>query len=337
MLDLTATRASTSVLIMARLAEEYGLSRGDLLASAGIGQDAPEVTVGQELQVVRELAARVPASTGLGLAAGLRYHLGSHGVWGWAIATSPTLRKAITFGPQHLGLTYGFCAVTADPARAALTFDHTHLPQDVREFLLWRDIVATTSFAWELFVSSTPVERVELALSRPPYAEHVAQMVGAPVTWEAAVSRIVYREHLADLPLPQADVPMHAVAVQRCLELAARRRRLPGGAADVRELLMHDPSDMPTIDQAAAALHTSARSLRRRLAGEGCGYRQLVEEVRRSLAEQYLTVGMTVEATARRLGYSETAAFTHAFSRWTGSTPTHYRDISGNIRDGFGS
>lgn len=324
MVDLSATRASTSVLIMARLGEEYGLDRSRLLGAAGVAADAPEVTVGQELEVVRALTAWVPASTGLGLAAGLRYHLGSHGVWGWAIATSPTLRKAITFGPRHLGLTFGFCQVTTDARRAALTFDHTHLPEDVAEFLLWRDIVATTSFAWELFVSVTPIERIELALARPPYAEHVAGVVGAPVTWEAPVSRILYREDLADLPLPQADVPMHAVAVQRCVELAARRRRMPGGAADVRELLMRDPACMPSIDQAAAALHTSARSLRRRLAAEDCGYRGLVEEVRRSLAEQCLTVGMTVEATARRLGYSETAAFTHAFTRWTGTSPSQW-------------
>lgn len=321
MVDLSATRASTSALIMARLGEEYGL---DLLGSTGVAPEDGTVTVGQELQVVRALTAGVPGSASLGLAAGLRYHLGSHGVWGWAIATSPTLRRAITFGPQHLGLTFGFCEVSVDPRRAVLTFDHSHLPEDVREFLLWRDIVATTSFAWELFVSSTPVERVELALDRPPYADHVARVVGAPVMWEQAASRIVYREDQADLPLPQADVPMHAVAVQRCVELSARRRRVPGGSADVRELLMRDPASMPSIDQAATALHTSARSLRRRLATEGCGYRSLVEEVRRSLAEQYLRVGMTVEATARRLGYSETAAFTHAFTRWTGSSPTQW-------------
>ncbi|GAA4086499.1 AraC family transcriptional regulator [Nonomuraea soli] len=334
-------RATTSLLIMARLGEEYGVPRERLLATAGLDEQSArrpgaEITGEQELQALRALAAAVPGETQLGLAAGLRYHLGTHGVWGWAIATSPTLRRAITFGPDHLGLTFGFCAVSVEPGRAALVFDASLLPEDVRELVLWRDMVATAAFGWELLVSSSPVERIELALPRGPYAEHVSEVLGVPVSWEAEANRIVYHEHLADLPLPQADAAMHAIAAQRCMELSARRHRRPGGRADVRELLLKDPADMPTIVRAAAALHTSARSLRRRLEEEGTSYRALVTEVRRGLAEQYLGCGMTVEATARRLGYSETAAFTHAFTKWSGSPPSQWAR-SGNMPEYPGS
>jgi AraC-like DNA-binding protein len=36
-------------------------------------------------------------------------------------------------------------------------------------------------------------------------------------------------------------------------------------------------------------------------------------------------VGLTVEEASKRLGYSETAAFTHAFIRWHGIPPSKYR------------
>lgn len=328
-------RTTTSLLIMTRLGEEYGVPRRRLLEAAGLEEEGArrpgaEISGVQELHALRALASAVPKQAALGLAAGLRYHLGSHGVWGWAIATSPTLRRAITFGPEHLGLTFGFCAVEVDPRRAVLTFDASGVPEDVRELVLWRDMAATAAFGWELLVSSTPVARLELALPRRPYAGHVPDLLGAPVVWEAEANRIVYHEHLADLPLPQADAAMHAIASHRCAELSSRRHRRPGGSSDVRELLLRDPAAMPTIVQAAAALHTSSRSLRRRLEQDGTSFRALVTEVRRGLAEQYLGCGMTVESTARRLGYSETAAFTHAFTKWTGSPPSLWAR-SGNM------
>ena len=37
-------------------------------------------------------------------------------------------------------------------------------------------------------------------------------------------------------------------------------------------------------------------------------------------------VRLTVEEVARRLGYGETASFTHAFTRWFGHPPTAVRE-----------
>jgi AraC-like DNA-binding protein len=83
---------------------------------------------------------------------------------------------------------------------------------------------------------------------------------------------------------------------------------------------------MPDIEQVAASLHMSARTLRRRLEAEGTSYRALVDEVRERLAEELLVAGgLTVEQVARRLGYAETASFTNAFKRWKGIGPRAYR------------
>jgi AraC-like DNA-binding protein len=44
-----------------------------------------------------------------------------------------------------------------------------------------------------------------------------------------------------------------------------------------------------------------------------------------TLASALLESGLTVEETARQLGYSETAAFTRAFIRWSGAPPSKRR------------
>ena len=67
------------------------------------------------------------------------------------------------------------------------------------------------------------------------------------------------------------------------------------------------------------------RTLHCRLAAEHTSYRALVDEVGGTLASALLESGVTVEETARQLGYSETAAFTRAFIRMCGEPPSKRR------------
>jgi AraC-like DNA-binding protein len=83
---------------------------------------------------------------------------------------------------------------------------------------------------------------------------------------------------------------------------------------------------MPGLNAVAGSLHLHPRTLRRRLAAEGTSFRALTNDVRATLAAELLSqVGLSVEQVARRLGYAETAAFNHAFSRWFGLAPNEYR------------
>ncbi|MGC7311866.1 helix-turn-helix domain-containing protein, partial [Mycobacteroides abscessus subsp. massiliense] len=51
-------------------------------------------------------------------------------------------------------------------------------------------------------------------------------------------------------------------------------------------------------------------------------YRALLDEVRETLARELLRNGLSVREVSDRLGYSEPAAFTHAYTRWRGMPPS---------------
>jgi AraC-like DNA-binding protein len=75
----------------------------------------------------------------------------------------------------------------------------------------------------------------------------------------------------------------------------------------------------------AAELGVHPRTLRRQLADDGTSYRALLNEARSTLAVDLLcNVGLTVEQVSRRLGYTDTSTFCHAFKRWHGTSPTTY-------------
>ncbi len=79
----------------------------------------------------------------------------------------------------------------------------------------------------------------------------------------------------------------------------------------------------PSIDRIAAAIGTSRRSLQRRLAEEGNSFSQILDDVRRQLANEHLnTKGQAIGTLASSLGYANQSAFTRAYRRWQGRPPT---------------
>lgn len=106
---------------------------------------------------------------------------------------------------------------------------------------------------------------------------------------------------------------------------------MPKAPADkVRNIILATPSVFPSIEQAAIALATSVRTLRRNLALENSGYQMLVNEIRFEMAKTYLKSSMPIEHIAERLGYSEAANFSHAFKRFCQKTPSQYRQSLNN-------
>jgi AraC-like DNA-binding protein len=65
--------------------------------------------------------------------------------------------------------------------------------------------------------------------------------------------------------------------------------------------------------------------LHRRLLDEGTSYRQLLEEVRHTLAIEHLKAGrFSFEEIAFVLGYTDLANFRRAFRRWEKQSPSEY-------------
>jgi len=85
-------------------------------------------------------------------------------------------------------------------------------------------------------------------------------------------------------------------------------------------------SNLPSISEAATTLQTSERSLRRQLSSEGQSFQTLKDTYLRDSAISFLLEGqLSISEIAYRLGYSEPAAFSRAFKKWTKSTPNAYR------------
>jgi AraC-like DNA-binding protein len=91
--------------------------------------------------------------------------------------------------------------------------------------------------------------------------------------------------------------------------------------------------DYPNVQQTAAFVGTSVRTLQRRLAAGGVSHEALVAETRLAAAATLLErTNGTILGIALSLGYSDHANFTRAFRRWAGCPPLEYRMRCGRRR-----
>ena len=126
---------------------------------------------------------------------------------------------------------------------------------------------------------------------------------------------------------------MHRYLVQRCEEeMRSATGVLPAEIA-VRRALLARPEVLPRLTEIAASQHVSPRTLIRRLNQGGTSYQAILEDVRKTLAVDYLLhSGMNVTHIAYRLGYKDPSNFGRAFRSWYGVSPGHYRTAETHSR-----
>lgn len=95
-----------------------------------------------------------------------------------------------------------------------------------------------------------------------------------------------------------------------------------------RQLIRRElPRGHATAPRIARELGMSRRTLCRRLEEEHTSFSVVLDDVRRSLAlEQVLLGRLALSEIAFVLGFAQAAGFHRAFKRWTGQTPSEYRE-----------
>ena len=311
----------------------------DVLAGTSVGPtelDDPEgdVSCADEITMARNLLRLAPEPAGIGVAVGSRINLTNLGMFGFAAMASGTLRELISVGLRFFSLTtlHASILLSEGATDCEIAIDASHLPDDVRRFFMERDIAAIVAtvpaFVHPVLARHAAQIRIELAVGEEYLRPLINTVAIKDVTFDCDRNVVRIPREMLDEPLPQADPHTLAVCVAQCEQILERRQRRHGLSARVRSVLLSAPGEMPGLDAVAASLHMHPRTLRRRLAeeGEGTSFRAITNDVRATLATELLSqVGLTVEQVAQRLGYAETAAFNHAFSRWFGVAPNEYR------------
>ncbi|MFK0087310.1 AraC family transcriptional regulator [Pseudomonas sp. NPDC090755] len=314
--------------LLLQFALDHGVDADCCLAGTGLSPErlddpALQVTAGQEVQMIRNLVGALGAVPGIGLQAGLRYRLATRGVWGFALLSCPTLRAALAMTVRYEKLWNPFTDFHLQEVGNLLvaTIDEQRLPEDVQAFMVDRDLGMSRSFMRDLAGSSLPIVSVTLRQRRPTDVTPYLEVFGVEPMFDAQANVIVANAgEMLDQPLPYANTELARQSDAQC---AALLKRLSGEglSAQLRQRLVAQPGQLPDMETVARELHVTSRTLRRRLADEGTSFRELLDQVRETLALQLLADGLTLEHVSDALGYGEPSCFIRAYRRWKGVTP----------------
>ncbi|MBS0452812.1 MAG: AraC family transcriptional regulator [Proteobacteria bacterium] len=331
--------AAHSLLALGALFAEMqaqGVPAEALLRGTGIRTDRlhdPQAVMSraQKITVFRN-AHRLSKRPDVGLRAGARQRLSDFGVYGYALASSPTFGDAVALGVRHVKLIGPVIEKRFRVQGDTAVFEGRDM-QALGELL---PLVTEYWFSSVLRLATLVLEsRVPSRLLRLPYAPpaHAAayeRAFGCPVQFDAGALEWHFDAAVLGAPCPNAN----PITAQLCAQMCERLlRSLPEESAlehSIRTACFNSCGDFPALDEMARSLGLSGRTLQRRLMAQGRNYQELVDEVRTALASEYLTqTTLSVEEVGQRVGFSEASNFRKAFRKWTGQAPAAYRSLHG--------
>ena len=263
-----------------------------------------------------------------GLLIGNTTPLEAFGIVGELMKSAADLRSALQLMCRFMPLTDGGGLLTLSETRQSARFSYTVYEPGVERAEVLGDNVVAASCNVLRTLCGRKWRPQEILLSRSPPGDVQAytEIFKAPVRFDVEQSAVVFDRAWLDVPLATADPARSRIleAKARALEasetgnLVAQVRRI------VRRRLLAGTCSMQSV---AADLGMHRRTLDRQLQHFGVAFKALSDEIRYDVSRQLLAdTALPIIAIAQSLHYADPSAFTHAFRRWSGTTPTRWRE-----------
>jgi AraC-like DNA-binding protein len=171
-------------------------------------------------------------------------------------------------------------------------------------------------------------QHFSIAHHRSGSTSEMARFVGTRVEFGADTDELALKLDARDLPLIHSDPYLNDLLLKYCEAALADRR---GDKSQLRTSVENAissvlPHGRVLVEDVARSLGMSERTLARKLSDERLNFTEILQQLRRDLALRYLDdPKLHVSKIAWLLGFSQVSAFTHAYKRWTGKTPSEMR------------
>ncbi|MEL0168854.1 MAG: AraC family transcriptional regulator [Pseudomonadaceae bacterium] len=332
--DLRLISLQSTCLIASWLAE-HGLPVEPVLNGSGLSQadlqtPALLITPEQEQTVFANTVALTEDPL-IGLKLGQRMRVSAYGQLGYAMLSAPTLLDALQVMlafPVLLGSYFRLQLETLPDGQLALRADHYHESPALRLFNVELCLSSIKAMLDDALGAQLQLSAVHLSSNQPAHGDHYPLYFGScPLHTGQNAERLVFAPDTLDAALPLAEPVTHFEAMRHCQSVQDSFRPDPSPlVSQLSAQLEQQLEAPPTLEQLANQLHCTTRTLRRHLQRAGCGYQQLLDQLRFQRAKLLLNhEQLPIYAIAEQLGFSETASFRHAFQRWSGTTPRAWR------------
>lgn len=271
---------------------------------------------------------------GLGLLMGSTEKLGDVGFAGYALLSCENLdmaRRIMDRYTPFAGPNYNYLSELVGDEVAVV---HHGLDSPLPlEWYIEDALAAVATMMRQVLPDHAKFTSVHLTYPAPEHAAMYDELFECPVHFESQRNELRYPRSLLTIPFKNPNALLREFCLRECGKVLDDFKPRNTLADEIETLLRSSSGTIPPLPEVASALNISPRTLSRRLMKEGTSYRQIVENLRKRLALEYLSTSrLQQKEIAYLLGYAETANFYHAFQRWFGCTPSEY--VERNLKEG---
>jgi AraC-like DNA-binding protein len=319
--------------LAAARALEAGIALDPLLRQAGLTFaeiEDPNVRIAVETQVAwLHVVANALGDDLLGLHLAESFDLRQVGLLYFVMASAPTLGVALARAERYSTISNEGLVVRCicgDELRVHFTY--VGVPRHADRHQIEFFAMTLVRIARQLIGSNLRPLRVTLVHPRCAASGGLQGAFGCRVDFGASRDELALAGGCANLTVTGADPYLHELLVGYCEHaLAHRNRPIEALRTQVENAISSFlPHGRARVEVVAQALGMSQRTLARRLATENLTFTEVLNALRTALAVRHLRdATLSVSQVAWLLGFQEVSAFTSAFKRWTGQTPSQFR------------
>ena len=262
-----------------------------------------------------------------GLKAGDLWHPSHSSALGYAWLASHSLREAFERVDRYYRVLTDERPMRLDETEEELTLTliFSHKRRDIPERS--DAILAGVMKACRVtYIEDLTPESVAFTHPKPSCSARFFEYFRCPVVFEAPTNSLTLSIAAVDKRLPGSHPQLAELTDQVMIEYLAKldQNHMP---QKVKAIIIDQlPSGNVTNENVARQLYMSSRKLQRQLQSAGTTFYTLLDEVRQDLAQKYLREpDNSITEIGFLLGFSESSAFSRAFKRWMGVTPSEYR------------
>ncbi|MEM1133666.1 MAG: AraC family transcriptional regulator [Pseudomonadota bacterium] len=176
------------------------------------------------------------------------------------------------------------------------------------------------------FTNELKVGALECTHQAPTYATEYERIFEAPVAFESSRNAMKLDESWLAYPVAVTPSYMFGILTSKADDMLQALRAKATFRAKVESLLMtvlHGGE--VSVREIASQMAMSRQTLYRRFKDEGTTFQEVLDNLRRRLALEYMKGGkVTVNEAAYLTGFSDPSAFSRAFRRWTRMSPRKF-------------
>src|ERR1700730_459524 len=262
---------------------------------------------------------------------GLRFHVSTYGMYGFAILSNTSFRQTMRFAMQYHELAAPLTEISfREDGRSGVwtisPLPHPRVDTPLYRFLVELQFGIHVSLHRDVMGASFVPQELHFTYAPPSDARLYPDAFGCQVRFGQSENKLVFDAAWLGVAPKLGNEITYAAVVRLCDDLVEELQLHIGLTGKVRRVLLVNLARPTSFDAVARHLQMTPRTLRRKLHEEDTSFRKLLDELMMQVAIKYLRdTELTNEDIADALGFSDAANFRHAFRRWTNNAPHEFR------------